>query len=225
MKRPQLVFAAMLAVALLLLLPLRLVLMAGGVADAGLAAQSVGGSLWSGHMVNAVWRGVSIGDGRAKISPLALLGGGIRLDWQGENVAATLFRQRDGGGIEAVTGVIGPLTIGGLAVQRVDFDGFEVVFDGDRCGRSSGRVTVQPGGVLAPTGAVAGTPRCDGDAVVLPLVSADQATQMTLRVRRDATFRAVISIEPVAETLRPALQAAGFQPSPQGMTMTVEGVL
>jgi general secretion pathway protein N len=225
MKRPVLIFAAMLVAALLLLLPLRLVLMAGGMADSGLAAQSVSGSLWSGQMHGAVWRGINIGDGEAKLSPLALLGGGIRLGWTGENVAATLLRQGNGGGIEAATGQIGPVTIGGMVLQRVDFDGFEVVFDGARCDRSGGRLTVQPGGVLMAAGAMAGAPRCDGDAVVLPLVSADQATQMTLRVRSDATFRAVISIEPVAETLRPALQAAGFQPSPQGMTMTVEGVL
>jgi hypothetical protein len=35
----------------------------------------------------------------------------------------------------------------------------------------------------------------------------------------------MIGIEPVAEAARPALLAAGFQPSPQGVAMSFEGVL
>jgi general secretion pathway protein N len=177
MKRLALIFAAMLVVALLLLLPLRLALTAGGLAGGGLAAQSVSGNLWSGQMVGTVWRGVFVGDGRASLSPLALLGGGIRLGWQGENLSATVVRRAKGGGIEAATGQIGPVTIGGLVVQRVDFDAFEVVFAGGKCTRASGRMTVQPGGALAMAGAMAGAPRCDGDGVVLPLVSAIRHTR------------------------------------------------
>jgi hypothetical protein len=61
--------------------------------------------------------------------------------------------------------------------------------------------------------------------VVIPLVSGDSAVQMTFKLRDDASYTASITVEPVAEAARPALLAAGFQPSPQGMAMTVEGVL
>jgi general secretion pathway protein N len=215
----------MLVVALLLLLPLRLALAAAGLADAGLAAQSVGGPVWAGRMSGTVWRGLWLGDGQALLSPLALLRGGISLDWRGEKLSATVTRRAKGGGIDAAKGQIGPVTIGGLVVQRVDLDGFAVVFEGSRCTRAGGRVTLQPGGALAMAGAMAGTPRCDGNTVVIPLVSADSAVQMTLKLRDDASYTASITVEPVAETARPALLAAGFQPSPQGMAMTVEGVL
>jgi general secretion pathway protein N len=225
MKRPGLVFAALLIVALIVLLPLRLALMAGGADDAGVAARSVSGSLWSGGMADAAWRGVKIGDGSVHLSPTGLFRGRLAFDWQGEKLVATMVRQGGGGGIEAATGRIGPVAIAGLGLRQVDFDAFGVMFEAGRCIASTGRVTVQPEGALAMAGAMSGAPRCEGDAMLLPLVSGDSMVQMTLRLRADAGFQAVINVEPVAEALRPALQAAGFQPSPQGMTMTVEGVL
>jgi general secretion pathway protein N len=224
-KRPALIFAAMLVVALLLLLPLRLALAAAGLADSGLAARSVSGSLWAGQMNGTVWRGLWLGDGRASLSPLVLLRGGVSLDWRGEKLSATVIRQAKGGGIDAAKGQFGPVTVSGLVLQRVDLDGFAVVFDSGSCTRAGGRVTLLPGGALAMAGAMAGTPRCDGKAVVIPLASGDSAVQMTIKLRDDASYTASITVEPVAETARPALLAAGFQPSPQGMAMTVEGVL
>jgi general secretion pathway protein N len=225
MKGPALIFAAMLVVALLLLLPLRLALAAAGLADTGLAAQSVTGSLWAGRMNGTVWRGMLLGDGRVSLSPLALLRGGVSLDWRGEKLSATLIRQAKGGGIDGAKGQIGPATIGGVVVQRVDLDGFTVVFEGNSCSRAGGQVSLLPGGALAMAGAMTGTPRCDGNSVVIPLVSGDSAVQMTLKLRDDASYTASLTVEPVAETARPALLATGFQPSPQGMAMTVEGVL
>jgi general secretion pathway protein N len=183
-KRPALIFAAMLVVALLLLLPLRLALAAAGLADSGLAARSVSGSLWAGQMNGTVWRGLWLGDGRASLSPLVLLRGGVSLDWRGEKLSATVIRRAGGGGIEAAKGQIGPVTVGGLVLQRVDLDGFAVVFDRGSCTRAGGQVTLLPGGALAMAGAMAGTPRCDGKAVVIPLVSGDSSFATMRRTRQ-----------------------------------------
>jgi general secretion pathway protein N len=225
MTRPALVFSAMLVVALLLLLPLRLALTAAGLDGAGLAARTVSGSLWSGRMTSASWRGVPLGDGRAGLSPLGLVTGNVRLNWRGDTISGVVVHKRGGGGVDGVTGDIGPLKIGGMALQRVGFEAVDIGFDGEQCSRAGGQLTVQPGGALAMAGTMTGTPRCDGDAVVVPLVSADGAAQIELRARANAGYAAKITIEPLAESARAGLLAAGFQPTPQGVMMTVEGVL
>lgn len=225
MKRPLLAFTALLAAALLLMLPLRLALKMAGLDAAGLSAQAVSGSLWSGRMTAAGWRGIALGDGSAGLSPLALLTGRVRLGWAGDTIGGTIVRHRGGGGVEGVSGRTGAMTIGGLGLQSMEFAGVDIGFADGRCSRAGGQVSLQPAGALALAGSLTGIPRCAGEALVLPLVSADGSAQIELRARADASYRATITLEPVAEAARPGLLAAGFQPTPQGVAMTVEGVL
>src|SRR5204862_208371 len=69
--RPSVLFAAMLVVALIVFLPMRLALGATGLADQGLSARRVGGTIWGGSLLEARFGDVALGDLRVSLSPSA----------------------------------------------------------------------------------------------------------------------------------------------------------
>ncbi|WP_426166455.1 type II secretion system protein N [Sandarakinorhabdus sp. DWP1-3-1] len=212
-------FVALLALALLALLPLRF----AGLGDAGLTAQAVTGDVWSGRLTAAQLRGLPLGDVEARLAPLPLLGGTVRLAFFGPAIAGAVLRHSDGGGVSGVRGRLLPGRLAGLPVASLDFDDFSVDFRGATCASTGGRVTLQAGGGLARIGSLVGTPRCDGPALVLPL-AADR-TRLDLRISADGRYRVTLAVDDVGEGDRTGLLAAGFQPTPRGLAFNVEGRL
>ena len=97
----------------IILLPLRVVLALG---DAGLAARQVSGSLWSGQLADAAWRGVPLGDLAVGLAPLSLLSGAPRLGFEGPALTGTAMA-------DGVTGLSGTVDASGhtpLPIGRVD---------------------------------------------------------------------------------------------------------
>ena len=72
-------FLAMFAVAVLVLLPMRLALGWASLDSQGFSAREVTGSVWSGRLVEARFGDVALGDLDASVSPLALLIGRARI--------------------------------------------------------------------------------------------------------------------------------------------------
>lgn len=212
-------FVALLVLALMASWPLRF----AGLGDMGLTAQAVSGTVWSGRLTAAQLRGLPLGDVQASLAPLPLLGGTVRLAFIGPAIAGAVLRHGDGGGVSGVRGRLLPGRLAGLPVATLDFEDFSVDFRGATCASSSGRVTLQAGGILARIGALVGTPRCDGPALVLPL-TADR-TRLDLRIAADGRYRATLAVDDVGEGDRAGLLAAGFQPTPRGLAFNVEGRL
>lgn len=205
-------------VGMVALLPLRIVLALG---NSGLAARSVAGSLWSGHLADAAWRGMPIGDLDVGLAPLSLLGGAPALHFAGP--ALTGIATPAG-----VTGLSGSVDASGqtpLPLGRIGLQDVEIVFDKRTCTQARGMVTVAATGSLATAlgGSLQGLARCEGGALLLPLASA--TAQILLRIGGDGGWRAVISVTSVDEATRTGLLAAGFAPTPQGLSRTLEGHL
>ncbi len=218
MMRRWLWLVAAFLIGALALLPLRIVLALG---NAGLAARSVSGSLWSGQLADAVWRGMPIGDLDVGLSPLSLLGGAPALHLSGTALTGVASRA----GVSGLSGNVDasgqtPLPLGRIGLQDV-----EIVFDNKTCTQARGLVTVAATGSLAPAlgGSLQGLARCEGGALLLPLASA--TAQLLLRIGGDGGWRAVISVTSVDEATRTGLLAAGFAPTPQGLSRTLEGHL
>ena len=200
------------------LLPLRAVL---GLGDTGLTARDVSGSLWSGHLADAVWRGVPIGDLDIRLAPLPLLGGQPTLRFAGASLSGTATAI----GVTDLTGSIDasghtPLPLGRIGLQNVS-----IAFEKRRCTAARGTVTVAVTGSLATAlgGSLQGLVRCDAGALLLPLASA--TAQLQMRITGDGGWRAAISVGSVDEAARTGLLAAGFAPTPQGLSRTLEGHL
>ena len=201
-----------------LLLPLRAVLALG---NGGLAARQVSGSLWSGQLADAAWRGVPLGDLAVGLAPLSLLTGAPRLDFAGPTLTGTAMA-------EGVTGLSGTVDGSGqtpLPIGRVELQSLSIRFAGRICDAASGSVTVTATGPAATAlgGTLQGLARCEAGALLLPLASATALLQ--LRIDGNGGWQAVISATSVDETARTGMLAAGFVPTPQGLSRTLEGHL
>lgn len=225
MKRPVLVFLALLTAAMLVMLPLRAGLSLAGLDAAGVAAQQSTGTVLAGRLVDAGWRGAALGDLRVRLAPLALAQGLLRYDLDGAGFSGGAFRSIGGGGITGANGRLAITSIGGLAVNGVVLDGVDLRFSNGACAGAGGRVALQPGGGLAGFGTLAGDARCDGREVLLPLATPGGEARIDLRIAQDGRFRAQVAITQVDEAMRPALLAAGFQPTPLGLGLAMEGTL
>ena len=202
----------------IILLPLRVVLALG---DAGLAARQVSGSLWSGQLADAAWRGVPLGDLAVGLAPLSLLSGAPRLGFEGPALTGTAMA-------DGVTGLSGTVDASGhtpLPIGRVDLQNLSIRFAGRTCTAASGSVAVIATGPMATAlgGTLQGLVRCDAGALLLPLASA--TGQVQLRIDGNGDWQALITLASVGETARPDLLAAGFAPTPQGLSRVLEGHL
>lgn len=224
MKRGWVIFAAMFALAMLVMLPLRLALVMAGAEAAGLAARDVRGRAGAGQLVAASWRGAGLGDVDVRLAPLASLGGAVRYEMTGDQLRGAVRFGR-GGGVYGMNGRVAVASIGGFAVNGAELAEVDIGFSGGVCTAAAGQIMVQPAGLLAGFGGLSGSPRCEGEAVLVPLASSDGAVRVDLRVKSGGAFRAEVMIDRLDESVRAGLLAAGFQPTPQGLAMKLEGVL
>jgi len=229
---PGALFLAFFVAALIAFLPLRLALGWLGLAEQGMTAREVTGSIWAGELREARFGQISLGDLSAGISPLQLLFGRARVDLSGSGGAAAprlsgaISVTRNSFSLDRVTAT---LPVGNafrpVPVTMLDLDDVSVGFRGDRCERAEGRVratmAAEVGGVAVPA-ALTGTARCDGGALLLPLTSA-AGESSTIRLWPDGRFRAEMTLVPSDPAVAARMQAAGFVNTQAGMQLAIEG--
>lgn len=218
MIRRLLWLVAAILVGAVVLLPLRNVLALG---DTGLSARDVSGSLWSGELADAAWRGVPLGDLQVGLSPMSLLTGAPSLGFAGPALTGAATPA-------GVTGLSGSIDASGqtpLPIGRIGMRDVTIVFAGNSCTSAGGTLSVAATGAIATAlgGTLQGTARCDAGALLLPLASA--TAQMQLRITGNGAWRAEISVTSVDTSARSGLLAAGFAPTPQGLSRVLEGHL
>ena len=223
-------FGALLAVALVALLPLRLVLGWVGIGDAGLAARRVDGVLWGGRLVEARFGDVALGDLDARLAFFPLFVGRARVELDGEGArpvhgAVTLGRHAIGIDDMTASLLTGQL-FAPLPVTGLDLDDVSVRFRDGQCDHAEGRVRAtlagEAGGVpLPPT--LSGPARCDAGALLLPLASQAGSETATLRVTGNGRYHAEFSLRPTDPAVAVRLERAGFIGGAQGYRLAVEG--
>ena len=236
--RPAALFGALMLVALVVLLPLRLVLGWAGIGDEGLSARRVEGSVWSGRLVEARIGDASLGDLAAHVSPLALVAGKARLaldsivDVPQRTVHGSVETGRHAIGIAGMTANVGVGRLfAPLPVATLDLDDVTVRFADEACQTAQGRVratlagaTGAFGGVALPA-SLAGGVRCDGPALLVPLTSAGGGEAAVLRVTADGLYHADFTLQPRDPATAARLQAAGFVEAAGGWRLSVQGRL
>uniref|UniRef100_S0DFB0 Putative type II secretion system protein N n=1 Tax=termite gut metagenome TaxID=433724 RepID=S0DFB0_9ZZZZ len=230
---PAALFGAVFVAALLVLLPMRLVLGWVGLGDLGLTARQVSGSLWFGKLAEAQAGGLALGDLSAHVSPVQLLVGRARvsLAGQGDPPAAPLqgavSLSRHSFGVDDVSAsVAGGAAFAPMPVTALDLDDVSARFKDGGCDRAEGRVRATLagaiGGVPLPQ-SMAGTARCDGNALLLPLASTAGTETLQLRLHDDGSYVADLTMQTGDAQLATKLQLAGFQLSPNGYLLSVKG--
>ncbi len=216
-------FLAMLAVGV----PLRVALDRLGFDERGLGARAVTGSLWSGELTEAHFRGIALGDLEASLSPLALLVGEARMTLTGAAWRGTLIQAGSRVGVAGLTGRLGTEALpAALPVDMIEFESADIRFRDGVCAEAAGMVRLEPRAAapgMARLGQLAGALRCDGDAVLAPLLSGSGNERVDLRLFGDGRYRLTLVVKADDPAVAAALAANGFVATTDGLTMTTEG--
>jgi general secretion pathway protein N len=233
-RRKRLALLAALLLGFLLFLPMRVALGLAGLERLGVAAREVRGTVWSGRIDQLMLGDMPLGAVRAGLSPLSLLVGRARFDIDRtkglpDDVRGALTVGFGRIGVDDVTGAVplgrsfAPLPVGSLIFE--DVSGY---FSGDRCGHAEGRVRARMSGQfpgLNLSQGLSGVVACDGDALLLPLVSQSGLEKVNLRIWRSGRYIAEMRVETADPALATALGQAGFASAGNAQLLKVEGTL
>lgn len=232
---PSAIFGAAFVIALILLLPMRLALSWIGLSDNGLSARSAQGSVWAGSLTEARVSDIDLGDLKARLSPVQLLIGRARVDLVGRDsgpgtaLHGAIGITRHSFGIDDLTATLpGGTAFAPVPVAQLDLDDVSVRFRDGTCERAEGRVRATLAGTIGAITlpqAMSGTARCQGDTLLLPLASAAGTEAIALKVRQDGHYVADLTMRPSDPAIAQKLQLSGFQQSPAGYTLSIQGGL
>ncbi len=226
-------FLALFAVALIAMLPLRLVLDWLEVDRHGFAAREAQGSIWYGALADVQLGSVSLGSVQARLRTLPLLVGRARIDLMrgGEpdpltgaaTVTANSFGIDDTTARLNLGAALAPLPVG-----AIDLRGVTARFATGACAEASGLVRAGVAGEIGGTalaGGLSGTARCDAGALLLPLASQSGMESLSLRLWHDGRYRADLLLRINDPAIRPRMAQLGFAPTASGYELRVEGNL
>lgn len=217
--------------ALLALLPLRLALDWLDLDARGVAAREAKGSIWRGALSEAQIGRVPLGDLRTSLRGLPLFAGRARLDLERRDEAnrfeGAVSVSRHAFGVDDLTA---KLDLGGavapLPLASVDLNDVSARFADGLCSSAEGGVKATIVGDvagLALPGGLSGNARCDGGALLLPLVSQTGTETLHLRVYEDGRYAIQFAVVPGDDAMRDRLIAAGFRPGPGGYVLAARG--
>lgn len=228
---PNALFLGLFAIALVAFLPLRLALGWFGLAEQGMSAREVRGSVWAGELREATFGRIALGDLSAGLSPVPLLVGRARVDLNGGDSAARLSGAvgitRHSFALDDITASL-PVgsTFRPVPVTLLDLQDVSVRFRGEICEEAEGRVRAtlsgEIGGLAVPA-SLNGSARCDAGALLLPLVSAAGNEGSTIRLWPDGRYRAELTLQPPDPAAATRLQASGFIQTQRGWELAIDG--
>lgn len=227
-------FLAMLAIALIVLLPLRLALGWLSLDTLGFAAREARGSVWFGQLAETRFAGTPLGDLDARLDVLPLLAGRARVDLARRGDGGDAFRgavsvtRRTVGADDVTARVMPGQTFAPLPLTALDLADLSVRFRDGLCEQADGlvRATLGSGfGGVDLSSGLTGTARCDGGALLLPLASRSGQERFTLSLRQGGNYRAALRIQPADAAAQESLAAAGFSPGAEGYALMIEGRL
>jgi general secretion pathway protein N len=224
---PVALFGGLMLLALIAFLPLRLVLGVVGLGEQGFSARTVTGTVWDGRLNEARFGDLALGSLDASLSPFALLLGRARVAVDPGLVHGAITLSRHGQGIDDMTAT---LPTGGafapLPVNQLSLEGVTVHFTDTVCDKAEGRVRArligEAAGVPLPA-ELSGAVRCDGGALLLPLVSQAGTEGIELRITGNGRYTAALRIAPGDPAAAQRLAAAGFVGGQGGYRLSVEG--
>lgn len=220
-----LIIVALLAL-VVLFLPLGFVLRQ---AAPGLEAERVEGSIWNGRLRGASYGGIPIGDVDAGLDFGRLLNGeaNVRFERLGPRLSGRAGGTREDRRLEGLNGELPlPILPQGLPPVLLQFEDVSLHLGRrQNCLSASGVVTASlpdlPGLRRLPSFST--TPRCEGDALVVPLNAPDQRLALHIGVAPGGVWNAGLGIRLESPLAVAALVAAGFTATPEGVRLDSSG--
>ncbi|WP_010164272.1 type II secretion system protein N [Sphingomonas sp. PAMC 26617] len=234
---PIALFGAVFVLALIVLLPLRLVLGWFDLESSRVAAREATGSVWFGGVREAQVGQIALGDLGARLSPFPLAVGRARIDLTGQatpgaesgarTISGAVSVSRHAVGIDDMTArlpagnVFAPLPVTGL-----DLDDVSVRYRDGNCDKADGRVKAVLGGDLGGIAlgqGLSGNARCDAGALLLPLASQSGSEHVDLRLWQNGRFVAQLTVRASDPTVAQKLELSGFRPTSKGHMLSING--
>lgn len=220
--------------ALVAFFPMRLAFGLLGVDRYGISAHDIRGSVWVGRISQLILGEVPLGTVRAGLSPIQLFVLRARLDVARskglpDDIKGALSAGPGRYGIDDVTGAL-PLgaATAPLPIAAVDMQDVTAHFAQGRCAGAEGQVRAKIAGDvpgLNLSQGLSGTARCEGDALVLPMVSQSGLEKLTVRLSGNGRYLAEMRISTSDPALAQTLGAAGFAQGDGDSVLRIEGTM
>ncbi|MGK2911896.1 MAG: type II secretion system protein N [Sphingobium sp.] len=233
-RRAKLGLLLVLFLALVAFFPLRLAMGMLRLDRYAISARSVHGSLWWGQAAQLNVGDVSLGTVSAGLSPVQLLVGRARLDiWRKvgapDDIEGALTAGFNRVGLDDVTGTV-PMgaVLAPMPISAIAFTDVSAYFAGAECGHAEGRIKAFVSGDLPGLNlsqGLTGDVRCDGKAILLPLVSQSGLEKLNLRIGADGHYTAEMLVQSSDPALEQGLGAAGFGKDANGYALRIDGSL
>ncbi len=227
-KRSALLFALVLAAALIVTFPLRVAI---GWMGPMLSARSATGSIWHGMLQDVSFGGISLGDFQVRLSPRRMVSGMSALQFEGVEDSArrgTIFARLGGYGADNINARIAlPGMFAPLPIDVVELHTVSAAFDSKACNSANGRVSIALSGGFAGVSlgdTLSGQLRCDRGILTLPLISPSAMERITLRIAPDGSYSAQLLIRTADADTATKLNAAGFRETAAGHLLEVSGL-
>ncbi len=228
--RAIILFVAVFVGALVLLFPIGLAMQWAGADRAGLTARRSAGDVWTGRLADARFGPVALGNANIGLKPLPLLAGTAEL---GVDTAIGFGRFVSGGATRGVRRVTAKLPLAAalapLPVESIELAQSSIVFRGADCIEGEGRVRATFGSAslagLSLAQGMSGIARCERGELVLPLVSQTGLEKLTVRMKGNGRWTAVLTAQGGDPALMAKLEAAGFTNAGGAMALRLSGTL
>ncbi|MEO7177224.1 MAG: type II secretion system protein N [Allosphingosinicella sp.] len=209
----EIFFLAALLFSLVALLPLRFALGWLGFADQGLTAREATGSVWLGALAEARFGKAPLGDVATRLRVLPLLVGRARLDLEqaDDGLSGGVTLSRHGFGIDDASGRIDAPALADLPSPAFDLADLSVRFEDGQCVHAEGLVKARftgDFGSVPLTAGFTGEARCEGQALLLPLVSQSGSDRLDLRLFPDGRYRIDAALRPGGILYSPRLEGS-----------------
>lgn len=220
-------------IALVALFPLRVALDATDVARVGLNARQVAGTIWYGRIGDLHLGDRPLGTFEVALNPAALLLGRASMQFDRiDGMDGPLAGKLVVGSRRGVANLDGRLAVGDifapLPVDALEFKDFTVMFRDGECVEAAGTVTpvvaIPVLGIPFGSG-LSGVVECDGQRARVTMAGGSGRERVEFYVRSTGAYRGWMSVRDAPPDAAIALTLFGFRPSPQGLTLTVDGHL
>ncbi len=220
--------ALLLAFALILFLPLRLI-----VGSDGVIARKVDGIIWDGSIRDLRIGPIALGDVNARlVFPALFLGRAKIMLSRGDaqfapGLSGSVTRRIGGFSIDdmkaslPVGSVFAPLPL-----ENVELQDFSVRFVSGRCAEASGNIRLNVASGVAGldlANGLLGRARCDRGQLLVPLLSQSAMERVDFRISGDGRYSATIFLEGDRPDQAAALALAGFRSGSGGYQMIRKG--
>ena len=216
--------------ALIAFFPLGAVVSLSGITGKLFAARAVEGTIWNGTLRGVSIDGIPMGDFKTIVPPWAFLQGRLEIRLEGLSdpaARARLLSSFSAYGIDTLNvQIVAPAAFAPLPVESLTLTNVAAEIRGPKCVIAAGRIEAVVDGSIAGLPdrlTLQGVPRCDGDVILAPLVSATGQEQLRLRLSPDGQYAFQLIVKPADQAMVDKLRSVGFREQASGFQLGATG--